>query len=121
MEENKDLNALLQGDELLTMPEVAEELGIAVTRVHDLLLAKKMVAHIQDGQRYVPALFINDKGAINKYVSGAITVLADGGFSDEEILEYLFTEDASLPGRPVDGLQGHLAREVIRLAQAMGL
>ena len=37
MEENKDLNALLQGDELLTMPEVAEELGIAVTRVHDLL------------------------------------------------------------------------------------
>ena len=121
MEENKDLTALLRNDELLTLPEAAEERGIAVTRVHDLLHEKKIVAYVEDGQRYIPALFINDKGAINKFVSGAITVLADGGFSDEEILEHLFTPDDSLPGRPIDGLQGHLAREVIRRAQALGL
>ncbi|APT82288.1 Rv2175c family DNA-binding protein [Corynebacterium ammoniagenes] len=121
MDENTNLDTLLSKDELLTLPEVADELGIAVTRVHDLLNDKKLIAHTRDGQRYVPALFINDKGAINKFASGAITVLADGGFSDEEILEYLFTEDDSLPGRPIDGLQGHLAREVIRRAQAMGL
>lgn len=121
MEQNKDLDTLLNKDELLTLPEVADELGIAVTRVHDLLHDKKLIAHTRDGVKYVPALFINDKGAINKYVSGAITVLSDGGFSNEEILEYFFTEDESLPGRPIDGLQGHLAREVIRRAQAMGL
>ncbi|MEY8577367.1 Rv2175c family DNA-binding protein [Corynebacteriaceae bacterium 6-324] len=121
IEQNKDLDTLLSKDELLTLPEVADELGIAVTRVHDLLHDKKLIAHTLDGVKYVPALFINDKGAINKYVSGAITVLSDGGFSNEEILEYFFTEDESLPGRPIDGLQGHLAREVIRRAQAMGL
>lgn len=121
MKQNKDLGALLSNDEMLTLPEVADELGLAVTRVHDLLHDKKLIAHLRDGVRYVPASFINDKGAINKYVSGAITVLSDGGFSDEEILEHLFTEDDSLPGRPIDGLQGHLAREVIRRAQAMGL
>ena len=121
MEKNTELDTLLSNEELLTLSEVAEELGIAVTRVHDLLHAKKLIAYIRDGQRLVPAAFINDKGAINKHVSGAITVLSDGGFSNEEILEHLFTEDESLPGRPIDGLQGHLAREVIRRAQAMGL
>ena len=121
MEQNKDLDTLLSNDDLLTLPEVADELGLAVTRVHDLLNDKKIIAHTSNGVRYVPALFINDKGAINKYVSGAITVLADGGFGDDEILEHFFTEDESLPGRPIDGLQGHLAREVIRRAQAMGL
>ena len=45
MEQNKDLDTLLSKDELLTLPEVADELGIAVTRVHDLLHDKKLIAH----------------------------------------------------------------------------
>ncbi|QPK78517.1 hypothetical protein G7Y31_08095 [Corynebacterium lizhenjunii] len=60
----------------------------------------------------------NDKDAVSKYVSGCITVLSDGGYSDAEIFAYLFSEDDSLPGRPIDALHGHLAREVIRRAQA---
>ena len=46
-------------------------------------------------------------------------MLYDGGFTEEEILAYLFTPDDSLPGRPIDALHGHGAREVIRRAQAM--
>lgn len=120
--ENAELNSrieqLLAGETLLTMPEVADKLGIAVTRVHDLLHARKMLAWRKDGVRYVPEAFFNDKDAINKHVSGIITVLGDGGYSDEEILIHLFEEDESLPGRPIDALHGHLAREVIRRAQA---
>ena len=52
-------------------------------------------------------------------VSGAITVLYDGGYDANEILAFLFTPDDSLPGRPVDALHGQKAREVIRRAQAM--
>lgn len=105
---------------MLTLPEVADKLGIAITRVHDLLHAGKLMAwRNADGVRLVPAAFFNDKGAISKYVSGAITVLSDGGFSNEEIFAHLYTEDESLPGRPIDALHGHLAREVIRRAQAM--
>lgn len=50
---------------------------------------------------------------------GVIALLSDGGYNDREILEYLFTPDDSLPGRPIDALHGHLAREVMRRAQAM--
>ena len=46
-------------------------------------------------------------------------MLHDGGYEDEEILRWLFTEDESLPGAPVAALHGDLMREVIRRAQAM--
>ncbi|KXB53043.1 hypothetical protein HMPREF3227_01683 [Corynebacterium sp. CMW7794] len=116
---NSQLAALLADEKLLTMPEVADKLGIAVTRVHDLLHAHKLLAYRDaEGKRWVPEAFFNEKDAVSKYVSGCITVLADGGYTDDEILVHLFTEDESLPGRPIDGLHGHLAREVIRRAQA---
>ena len=100
---NSQLAALLADEKLLTMPEVA-----------DKLLAYRDA----EGKRWVPEAFFNEKDAVSKYVSGCITVLADGGYTDDEILVHLFTEDESLPGRPIDGLHGHLAREVIRRAQA---
>lgn len=110
---------LLAEETLLNLPEVADKLGIAVTRVHDLLNARKMLAWKVNNVRVVPESFFNDKGAINKFVSGTITVLTDGGYDDEDIFRYLFTADDSLPGRPIDALHGHLAREVIRRAQAL--
>ena len=121
MEQNKDLDTLLSKDELLTLSEVADELGIAVTRVHDLLNDNKLIAHVRDGKRYIPAALFGADGTTGKFVPGVITLLTDGGYSDEEILRYLFTEDDSLPGRPVDALQGQLAREVLRRAQAMAI
>ena len=67
----------------------------------------------------IPAAFLSKKQTTNKFVPGIIALLADGGFSDTEILTYLFNEDETLPGRPIDALHGHLAREVMRRAQAM--
>ena len=114
-----ELVELLAGEELLTLKDVAEKLDLPITRVYDLLNARKFIAWCDpDGNRLVPASFFNSKGAISKYVSGVITVLSDNGWNDNEILAHLFTEDDSLPGRPIDGLHGHLAREVIRRAQA---
>lgn len=116
------LETLLAGEPMLTLPETADRLGVVVTRVHDLLGAKKLIAHVIDGRRHVPeALFHEGSASTGKFVPGLLTLLADGGYSDEEILRYLFTEDESLPGRPVDALHGQLAREVLRRAQAMAL
>lgn len=112
------LDDLLAGEELLSLPAVAEMLGVPVTKVHDLVNARKLVLYRKDGRKAVPALLFAD-GEMSKFITGAITVLFDGGFSEEEILSYLFTEDESLPGRPIDALHGHGAREVIRRAQAM--
>ncbi|MDN5582354.1 MAG: DNA-binding protein [Corynebacterium sp.] len=109
------------GTQVLNVPEVAEVLDVLVTRVMDDLNSHRLVAVHVDGVRQVPARFFTDGGELNRFVPGLVALLADGGYSDAEILEFLFTEDESLPGRPVDALHGHLAREVMRRAQAMAI
>ena len=118
---NTSLTALLADEVLLSLPAVAEQFHMPVTRVGDLLTDRKLVAFRVDGRKTVPAALVGDHDHPSKFVASAITVLADGGYTDEEILEYLFTADDTLPGRPVDALHGHGAREVIRRAQAMAL
>lgn len=113
-----NLEQLLIDETLLPFPDVAEALGVPVTKVHDYIGAKKLVHYVQDGKKVIPASLLGEDG-LSKFVSGAITVLYDGGYDAEEILAFLFTPDETLPGRPVDALHGQKAREVIRRAQAM--
>jgi len=114
-----DLDALLSGETLLSFPDVADRLGVPVTKVHDYVNAGKLVSYKKDGTKLIPELMLDNGTDLSKFIAGAITVLLDGGFNQDEILAYLFTEDESLPGRPIDALHGHGAREVIRRAQAM--
>ncbi|AKK03537.1 Rv2175c family DNA-binding protein [Corynebacterium epidermidicanis] len=112
---------VLQPDEpLLTVPEFAEAMGVVVTRVFDMLGNHQLIAVEHEGKKAIPARFLADDGHVIKFVPGVIALLSDGGFTDAEIFDYLFTEDDTLPGRPVDALHGHLAREVMRRAQSMG-
>ncbi|MEZ2120922.1 MULTISPECIES: Rv2175c family DNA-binding protein [unclassified Corynebacterium] len=113
---------VLPADEpLLSIPEAAEKMGVVVTHVFDLLGEHKLIAVTVDGTRMLPAVFFGADGRVNRFVPGVIALLTDGGYDDREIFDWLFTADDSLPGRPVDGLHGHLAREVMRRAQAAGL
>lgn len=123
MSSNYVSHDILPADEpLLDLPEVAERLGVVVTKVMDLLNDHKIIAVQRDGIRYVPEAFLSTKkNNTHRFIPGVIALLADGGFSDEEILTFLFTPDDSLPGRPIDALHGQLAREVMRRAQSMGL
>lgn len=111
---------VLPGDvDLVPLPDVAEMLGISVTRVHDLLREGEILAVRRDGVVAVPAEFFDADDEIVRFLPGLVSVLRDGGYRDEEILRWMFTADDSLPGRPVEALHGHRAREVIRRAQAM--
>ncbi|GAB3081279.1 Rv2175c family DNA-binding protein [Corynebacterium aquatimens] len=114
-----DIAELLKGEKLLPFADVAERLGVPVTKVHDYVSNGKLVACRIDGIKVIPEVLLDENGELSKFVAGAITVLYDGGFNQEEVLHYLFTEDETLPGRPVDALHGHGAREVIRRAQAL--
>ncbi|WP_043778143.1 Rv2175c family DNA-binding protein [Rhodococcus sp. JVH1] len=105
---------------LLQLVDVAKNLGVTVTRVQQLLRDQQLIAVRRDGVLGVPELFFDETGEIVKWLPGLVAVLHDGGFEDEEILQWLFREDDSLPGTPVQALHGDLAREVIRRAQAMG-
>ncbi|WP_460405570.1 Rv2175c family DNA-binding protein [Actinophytocola sediminis] len=107
--------------EVLVLPDVAERLGLSVTKVRQALRDGQLVAVRRDGVLAVPAVFLTDEGEIVKGLPGTINVLADAGFSTEEMIRWLFTADDTLPGRPVDALRATGGREVKRRAQALAL
>ncbi len=102
----------------LTLPDVADMLGLPITRVRQLVGDRKLLAVRSAGVLRVPAEFIVD-GAIVKGLPGLLTVLTDAGFSDEEVIDWLFREDPTLPGTPVRALAENRGREVKRRAQAL--
>ena len=57
---------------------------------------------------------------ILKGLPGTLSLLADCGFSDDEALRWLFTDD-KLPGSPVQALAENRGTEVKRRAQALAL
>lgn len=106
--------------EWLTLPDAAERLDVETSRVRRLIDEGQLVA-IRRGDpvvRSVPAEMILD-GEVAPHLPGTITVLRDGGFTDEELIAWLFTPDETLPGRPIDQLRAGQRGEVRRRAQAM--
>jgi hypothetical protein len=97
-------------------------LGVSVSKVRQLIREHQLAAAVprEGAGQQVPAELIMD-GEIVKGVSGLLTLLHDGGYDDREILEWLFTSDDSLPGRPIDALRENRGSEVKRRAQAMSL
>jgi hypothetical protein len=104
----------------MTVPEVAEQLGVTVNRVHQYLRDGQLLAfRDEDDVRRVPASLLRG-GAIVKGLPGVITLLRDARFTDEEILEWLQRPDDSLPGTPIDALRENRGTEVKRRAQVAG-
>ncbi|WP_030382280.1 MULTISPECIES: Rv2175c family DNA-binding protein [unclassified Streptomyces] len=106
----------------LTLPDIAEQLGVEVTRVRQLVKEGQLIAVRRGENRalHVPAAFI-DGDKVVKGLSGTLTLLRDDGFTDEEMLEWLFTTDPSLPGTPAQALGENRGTEVKRRAQALAV
>ncbi|HEV7192213.1 MAG TPA: Rv2175c family DNA-binding protein [Jatrophihabitantaceae bacterium] len=106
--------------ELTTIPDAANILGVPVTRVHQYLRDGHLVGlRDANGVRCVPSSLLQD-GAIVKSLASVITQLRDARFDDDEIIEWLFREDDSLPGTPIDALRANRGSEVKRRAQVAG-
>ncbi len=116
-------------DSWLTLPDVAERVGLDVGKVRRLLQERKLVGVRRGEPRVlsVPERFLvrgqQDQAATGEWAAlpwlqGTLTVLADAGFSDEEAIVWLFTPDDSLPGTPIDALRAGQKTEVRRRAQA---
>ena len=104
----------------LPLPDVAQLLDVSITKVHGLL-DERALAALRIGERRirsVPAAFIQD-GHVVDSLKGTIVVLADAGFSDEELIVWLFTPDESLRGRPIDALRDGRKTEIRRRAQLL--
>lgn len=106
----------------LTLPDIAEMLGVEVTRVRQLVKDGQLIAVRRGENRalHVPADFI-DGDKVVKGLSGTLTLLRDDGFTVEEMLEWLFTSDPTLPGTPAQALRENRGTEVKRRAQALAV
>jgi hypothetical protein len=113
------------------LPTVATLLGISVTKVHQHLRQRHLIGVRRNGVVVVPKVFFDGSGHVVKPLAGLLVVLHDGGYLETEIVRWLFTPDPSLTisrdgagepqpnARPVDALNSHQAREVLRRAQAL--
>ncbi|MGI8888796.1 MAG: Rv2175c family DNA-binding protein [Nocardioidaceae bacterium] len=104
----------------LTIGRAAEKLGLSASRVRQLTRERQLVAVRQPTERepVIPAECLVEDSIV-KGLSGTLTLLADHGFDEAESLEWLFTPDESLPGRPIDALREDRGTEVKRRAQAL--
>ena len=103
----------------LSIPDVADRLGLPASRVKQLLRDRKLLAvQRPSGEYAVPAGFLDGDQVIHG-LGGTLTLLFDCGFTETEALSWLFTADDSLPGTPVQALTEHRRTEVNRRAQAL--
>ncbi len=104
----------------LPLPDVAQLLDVSITKVHGLLDERALVAlRVGDRRiRSVPAAFLQD-GHVVESLKGTIIVLSDAGYTDEELITWLFTPDDSLRGRPIDPLREGRKTEIRRRAQSL--
>src|ERR1017187_5381482 len=103
----------------LTLADVADRLGLPVSRVRQLLRDRKLLAvQRPNGAFCVPAAFL-DGDQIVRGLHGTLTLLLDCGFDDADALRWLFTADETLPGTPIQAIAENRRTEVNRRAQAL--
>lgn len=110
--------------EWLTVPDLSERLGVRLADVRRMLDDRDLLA-ARVGERRVlsvPAAFLDDDGPLPA-LRGTFTVLADARMSDDEIIEWLFTRDETLPGgpTPVEAIRAGFKTEVRRRAMEEAL
>ncbi|MFD6178957.1 MULTISPECIES: Rv2175c family DNA-binding protein [unclassified Isoptericola] len=111
-------------DEWLTLPDVAEVLGIPVSKVRGLVAERTLVG-IKRGERntfQVPAVFLvtdGEKPHVLPTLRGTVLVLSDVGLDDAAILRWLFETEPSIGNAPIAELLAGRRAEVRRVAQAL--
>lgn len=103
----------------LRIDEVAARLKVSPNRVRQLIREGQLAGAGSGHDPRVPADFLDEHGIV-KGLSGTITLLRDAGYSEAEMLDWLYKSDDSLPGTPIQALRENRGTEVKRRAQAAG-
>lgn len=105
----------------LAVPDIMELTGASLAQVKTWLQERDIIGQRRGPNRavYVPADFLTKEGPVVP-LRGTITVLADGGYRDEEIIAWLHEADDSLQGgSAIASLRAGNKAEVRRRAQEM--
>jgi Rv2175c C-terminal domain of unknown function len=106
--------------EWVDLPTLAESWDLPVNRVRQLINEGALLAVRRDGALRVPAELVRGD-IVRRHLPGVLTLLHDAGYTDEEVMRWLYTADDSLPGgTAAHALASGQATEVKRRAQALG-
>ncbi len=128
-------------EDWLALPDLADRMGIDVGRARQLVRDRDVVG-LKQGKRgifsvpelfLVPATLANPANALTEEavggagapevivssLSGTISLLTDNGFSDAEIIRWLFEEDPTMGCQPIAALRQGRKSEVRRTAQVL--
>jgi hypothetical protein len=103
---------------VLSLPDVAEQMGVSLNAVKQLVSEHKLLAVRTEHGLVVPEESLDGTLPV-KHLMGVLTLLHDAGYTPEEAYAWLTAEDASLPGTPFQALHENRATEVKRRAQAL--
>jgi excisionase family DNA binding protein len=104
----------------LPVSEVSDLLGVSAGKVRRLVQERALIGLRRGKEFCIPQELLRD-GAPLPELQGTLMVLADAGFTDDEALRWLFTDD-DFPGAPIDALRSGVGKaEVRRRAQALAL
>lgn len=108
----------------LTVPEVADRFSLRLSAARQLIVDREVLSSRIGAGKVVaiPTRFFDEDGP-RPELRGTFTVLADGGLRDDEIIEWLFTPDPTLPveGAPIDAIWAGHKTEVRRRAMEIAL
>lgn len=104
----------------MTIPDLVEILGVTVSRVRRLIEDRSLLATRVDGVLQVPEIFLRDNEPLPE-LRGTLIVLGDNGFTDDEAMHWLLSEEESLGVAPIDALRAGRKAEVRRVAQALAI
>lgn len=103
----------------LTLPDVADRLGVDISRVRRLLDDRDLVAVRRGRPRVLSIPLVLVEPEVLPALAGTLSVLADAGYGDLEALRWLFTHDDTLGDSPVGQLRKGHKTEIRRRAQAL--
>lgn len=104
--------------EMLTIPELVERFQLSPGKLHRLIEDCHLAAVRIDGVLKVPALFVQDDHPLPP-LRGTLLVLRDAGFTNDEAVAWLLTENDELGERPIDCLVAGRKSAVRRATQSL--
>lgn len=102
----------------LTLPDLVEALDEPLGRVRRLIDDHHLIGMRRDGVFVVPAVFIVDGHPLPS-LRGTIIVLKDAGFADDEVIDWLLSEEETMGRSPIEALLAGHKSEVRRIARTL--
>ncbi len=107
-----------QNTEYVTIPDLVERWGTTPSKLRRLIEEHYLAAVRVDGVLKIPAEFVHGDEPLNS-LRGTLLALQDAGFSNDEAVAWLLSENEELGARPIETLLSGNKSAVRRATQAL--